>query len=365
MEGQNQQTLRVGSLNPIQTDVLIIGAGPVGLFQVFQLGLQEISAQVVDAHTEIGGQCSALYPDKFIYDIPGMPRITGQQLVDQLQTQISPFKAPFHLGQCVQSILTKENGFAVTTDTGTHFKARSIIIAAGVGAFVHRELPLPALKPFRVNTPQSFSPQVFTHLPEDVQIKGKALTVYGANESAVTLAIKASKQAHSGTDSGSTVLVYRREKLEIEGQLLKDFEDAVSSGLLQFRIAQITSIQTNQSLLTHLILTDTKGNEDTIPCDILIESLGLSPKLGPLVDWGIEMERKALKVNPETFATSTAGIYAVGDINTYPGKRKLILSGFHEATLAAYAIAARLREKEINLLEYTSASTRIHKLLGV
>jgi len=345
---------------PIQIDVLIVGAGPVGLFQAFQLGLQELSVQILDAHHQIGGQCSALYPDKFIYDIPGFPRITAQQLVDQLQAQIEPFNFPIHLGQLVQSVQTLEQnqGFLVSTQSGLQFQTRCIIIAAGVGAFVHKELPLPELKELR-----SKQRQVLKALPEDAALGEKNLVIYGGDERAVQLSLEAAKLR---SPKGSVTLVFRRERLEIDTTLQSLLDQEIARGNLAFKVAQITAIQENPSQgLSHLILIDTQGVQSTVACEYLLESLGLSPKLGPLLDWEIEMERKALKVNTETFCTSTPGIYAVGDINTYPGKRKLILSGFHEATLAAFAVAAQLRGGQSVPLEYTSASSRIHKLLGV
>jgi len=357
-------------LSPIQTEVLIIGAGPVGLFQVFQLGLQEISAHVLDAHDQIGGQCSALYPDKYIYDIPGIKKITGQQLVEQLQNQIAPFKTPVHLGSYVQSLKPLEDGFEVTTQKGVTFKAKCVVIAAGVGAFVHKELPLAELKEFRAN-----KSQVFNSLPENADLPGKDIVIYGNNEHAVTTALKALesiKAVNNAPSRGSVTLVYRRDKLELEeldssGQelLRTRFEHALKTGELDFKVAQITAVQTNNSSLSHVILTGTDGLESRIKCDYLIESLGLSPKLGPITEWELAMQRRSLTVSPETFCTSIPGVFAVGDINTYPGKKKLILSGFHEATLAAFAIASHLTGRQSGPLEYTSSSTRIHKLLGV
>ena len=387
LEGQNKQTLRVGSLSkyylqsllphlnpsvsapPIQTEVLIIGAGPVGLFQVFQLGLHEIDAHVVDAQSQIGGQCSALYPDKYIYDIPALPRITGLELVEQLREQIAPFKTPIHLGQYIQKLQALDQGFQVTTHTGMQFIVRSVIIAAGVGAFMHKELPLPELKPFRNRSggpSLKTKPQVLSTLTKDVAIWDKEVIIYGGNDHAVRMALEAATKRDQNTEqSGSVSLVYRREKLEIDEQLQKSLEEALGAGLLTFKVAQITAVQVQNNVLNGLTLTDSQGNQLIYKCDLLIESLGLSPKLGALLDWELEMERKTLKVSPETFCTSIPGIYAVGDINTYPGKRKLILSGFHEATLAAFAVAQQIKGTGPIPLEYTSASTRIHKILGV
>ena len=352
------------SNTPIKTDVLIIGAGPVGLFQIFQLGLHEIKAHVVDSLPLIGGQCSALYPDKFIYDVPGIPKITGKDLIDQLELQIDPMKPSFHLKQTVQSLVSNDMGYEVTTREGLRFQTKCIVIAAGVGAFVHKELPLRELNNFRSgDLGSSHPPQVVCELPQNDSIAAKHIVVYGSNEAAVRTALNAALK--SGTQS--VCLIYRREQLDIGEELKAQFDQALRINAIQFMTGQITGLKTREAgqLLSHLLVTDTHGVINERACDLLVECLGLSPKLGPLLDWEIQMEKKTLKVDSKNFETNLPGIYAVGDINSYPGKRKLIVCGFHEATLAAYSIASYLRGGEPIPLEYTTASTRIHRILGL
>jgi len=352
------------SNTPLNTDVLIIGAGPVGLFQIFQLGLHEIKVHVVDSLPSIGGQCSALYPDKFIYDVPGIPKITGKELIDQLALQIEPLKPIFHLKQTVKSLLPNEMGYEITTQGGLRFQTKCVVIAAGVGAFVHKELPLPELTVFRSTSPESsHPPQVVNEIPQNASSNAKQIVVYGSSEVAVRTALEAAQKEATQ----SVCLVYRREQLDINEELKGQFNQALKSKAVQFVVGQITGLKTldGGSTLTHVVITETSGALTEWPCDLLVECLGLSPKLGPLVEWEIQMEKKTLKVDPENFETNLPGIYAVGDINTYAGKRKLIVCGFHEATLAAYSIASHLRGGQAIPLEYTTASARIHKLLGL
>jgi thioredoxin reductase (NADPH) len=373
----------------IKTEVIIIGAGPVGLFQAFQLGLHGIKCHIVDALPIIGGQCNALYPDKTIYDIPGLPAITAQELIERLLLQLHPFSPEFHLSQLIESLEPTDQGFTLNTQSGLTLQCQAVVIAAGVGAFLHKELPLPDLKPYRSHLSNK---QVVSALIPDVSYAGRHITVYGGDDTAVLSAIKAAQalkgdspglhfenhlsepqtlQSSSGSidsDSrGSVTLVYRRDKLDTSPPVQEQLRKALSLQQLEFKVGQITGITEDDHprRLSHLKLTDTEGLEHAITCDILVESLGLSPKLGPIASWGVQMEKKALTVSIESFETQLAGVYAVGDINTYPGKRKLILCGFHEATLAAFAIASRLNNGKSIPTEYTSASGRIHSLLGV
>jgi thioredoxin reductase (NADPH) len=340
--------------SPIETDALVIGAGPVGLFQVFELGLQEIHAQVIDILPYIGGQCMALYADKPIYDIPGLPHCTGRELITRLEQQASPFKPVFHLRQLVKSLQQQaDKRWLVGTTDGTAFLAKTVFIAAGVGAFTPRKLALPELDAFE-------GKQVFYTPRELPDMQGKHVVVVGGNDEALQSSLNAvSLQASSVT------LVHRRSTLDAEEVLLKAFHEAVAVEQIQFITAQITHALTTEHQLTGLQLQGIDGNIRQIPCDHILVQLGLSPQLGPLADWGLDMARKQLNVNTEDFSTSASGIFAVGDINTYPGKRKLIVSGFHEATLAAYGAAAYLRPDQKIPLEYTTASPRLHRLLGV
>ena len=340
--------------SPIETDALVIGAGPVGLFQVFELGLQEIHAHMVDILPYVGGQCMALYADKPIYDIPGLPHCTGRELITRLEQQASPFKPVFHLKQLIKSMQQRaDKRWLVGTTDGTAFLAKTVFIAAGVGAFTPRKLALPELDVFE-------GKQVFYTPRELPDMQGKHVVVVGGNDEALQSSLNAvSLQARSVT------LVHRRSTLDAEEVLLKAFHEAVAVEQIQFITAQITHALTTEHQVTGLQLQGIDGNIRQIPCDHILVQLGLSPQLGPLADWGLDMARKQLSVNTEDFSTSASGIFAVGDINTYPGKRKLIVSGFHEATLAAYGAAAYLRPGQKIPLEYTTASPRLHRLLGV
>jgi thioredoxin reductase (NADPH) len=340
--------------SPIETDALVIGAGPVGLFQVFELGLQEIHAHMVDILPYVGGQCMALYADKPIYDIPGLPHCTGRELITRLEQQASPFKPVFHLRQLVKSLQQQaDKRWLVGTTDGTAFLAKTVFIAAGVGAFTPRKLALPELDVFE-------GKQVFYTPRELPDMQGKHVVVVGGNDEALQSSLNA-----VSLQASSVKLVHRRSTLDAEEVLLKAFHEAVAVEQIQFITAQITHALTTEHQLTGLQLQGIDGNIRQIPCDHILVQLGLSPQLGPLADWGLDMARKQLNVNTEDFSTSASGIFAVGDINTYPGKRKLIVSGFHEATLAAYGAAAYLRPGQKIPLEYTTASPRLHRLLGV
>ena len=339
---------------PIQTDALVIGAGPVGLFQVFQLGLQDIHAHVIDVLPYVGGQCMALYADKPIYDIPGLPRCTGHELIERLQQQASPFKPVFHLHQLIQTVQAQnDQRWLVGSSDGTVFLAKTVFIAAGVGAFTPRKLALPELDAFE-------GKQVFYNAPAHEELQGKQLVVVGGDDDALQTAL-------TGLEHGAAMvtLVHRRANLDASAEWQAAFNTARLSGKLQLEVAQMQGLEIKNSQLYGLKLATPQGAEVKLACDMLVIKLGLSPQLGPLADWGLDMARKQLSVNTEDFSTSAPGIFAVGDINTYPGKRKLIVSGFHEATLAAYGAAAYLRPGQKIPLEYTTASPRLHRLLGV
>lgn len=340
----------------IQTEALIIGAGPVGLFQVFQLGLQDIRCHVVDALPQVGGQCAELYANKPIYDIPGIPFCTGQELIDQLQQQIKPFAPQFHLQELVSELKPTADGhWQLETDKGTQFKAATVFIAAGVGAFVKRGLSLPGYE-------ELLGQQIFHAAPNATSFKGKHLVILGDNDAA----LEACATWRQGANAASTVsLVHRRDQFQAEPHAIEDMHQACTKQSMRFVAGQPTGlVQTNGSL-TGLEILNTQGDNEILPADAILLCLGISPKLGPLSNWGLAMERKQLPVNTENYATQASGIFAVGDINTYPGKKKLILCGFHEATLAAFGASALLRPDQKTLLQYTTTSTHLHKLLGV
>lgn len=340
----------------IQTEALIIGAGPVGLFQAFQLGLQDIRCHVVDALPQVGGQCVELYAHKPIYDIPGLPYCTGQQLIDQLQQQVKPFAPQFHLQELVSELKATDDGqWHVQTNKGTVFKAATVFIAAGVGAFVKRGLSLNGFD-------ELLGQQIFHTAPTPTSFKGKHLVVLGDSDAA----LEACAVWRQGpTAAASVTLVHRRDQFQAEPQAIEDMRQACANQAMSFVAGQPTGLVQANGQLTGLEILNAQGDTEVLPADALLLCLGVSPKLGPISDWGLAMERKQLPVNTETYATDAKGIFAVGDINTYPGKKKLILCGFHEATLAAFGASALLRPDQKTLLQYTTTSTHLHKLLGV
>ena len=340
----------------IQTEALIIGAGPVGLFQAFQLGLQDIRCHVVDALPQVGGQCAELYADKPIYDIPGIPLCTGQELIDQLQKQIKPFAPQFHLQELVSELVPSEDGqWHVKTDKGTQFKASTVFIAAGVGAFVKRTLSLPGFETL-------LGKDIFHSAPNESAFKGKHLIILGDSDAA----LEACEKWRQGANAAASVtLVHRRDHFQAEPHAIAQMRQACADKTMRFVAGQPTGLVQNSGPLTGLEILNVHGDTEVLPAQALLLCLGISPKLGPLSDWGLAMERKQLVVNTENFATQAQGIFAVGDINTYPGKKKLILCGFHEATLAAFGAADLLHPERKTLLQYTTTSTHLHKLLGV
>jgi thioredoxin reductase (NADPH) len=340
----------------IQTEALIIGAGPVGLFQAFQLGLQDIRCHMVDALPQVGGQCVELYANKPIYDIPGIPLCTGQELIDQLQQQVKPFAPQFHLQELVSELKATEDGqWHVQTDKGTQFKAATVFIAAGVGAFVKRGLSLPGFD-------ELLDKQIFHAAPNSSSFKGKHLIVLGDNDAA----LEACAHWRESPDAAASVtLVHRRDQFQAAPQAIEGMRKACANQTMRFVAGQPTGLVQANGQLTGLEILNAQGDTEVLPANALLLCLGISPKLGPLSDWGLAMERKQLPVNTETYATEARGIFAVGDINTYPGKKKLILCGFHEATLAAFGASALLRPDQKTLLQYTTTSTHLHKLLGV
>lgn len=338
-----------------ETDAVVIGAGPVGLFQVFQLGLQGITAHLIDALPHAGGQCVELYGDKPIYDIPGIPVCTGRELADLLLQQIAPFKPHWHLNSLVSSLAPQPDGrLLLQTSAGAQLLARSVFIAAGVGAFVPRTLKVDGIERF-MNTQVHYQ-----NLPDHTEVQGRHVVVHGGDEPAVARAVELAEQGQATRVS----LLHRRDVFQAPEALLQRLRQLRDTGRIHVEAAQITGIETAGNQLTALQVVDADGTTRALPLDVLLAVLGISPRLGPIADWGIAMDRKQLVVDTEAFRTSVPGIYAVGDINTYPGKRKLILCGFHEATLAAFGAAEALKGDKV-ALQYTTTSPRLHQLLGV
>ena len=340
----------------IQSDAVIVGAGPVGLFQAFQLGLQDIRSHIIDALPHVGGQCVELYADKPIYDIPGIPVCTGRELIEQLQTQIKPFTPTFHLNQEVTEVERLDDGhIAVRTSTGLHFVCKVLIIAAGVGAFQARKLSVDGAAELE-------GAYLHYRLSDTARFAGQDVVVMGGEEPAVAAALKLTLEAQTPK---SVTLMHRRDVFAAEPVLLQAMRDAVENGKLQMQIGQPTALLSAANHLHAVQVATPDGQTIERPAQHLLAFLGLSPKLGPIANWGLAIERKQLVVNTETFATDVPGIFAVGDINTYPGKKKLILCGFHEATLAAFGATAFVHPTRKTLLQYTTTSTELHRLLGI
>ena len=345
----------------IDTDVVVIGAGPVGLFQVFQLGLQGLRCHVIDALPHPGGQCAELYGDKPIYDIPSIAVCTGHELVQRLRDQIAPFAPQWHLGQQVAQLAAQPDGsFVVTTSAGEQLRARAVCITAGVGAFMPRPLKVPGLEAFA-------GTQLFYRLEgqaDMARLGGKHVVVHGGDAPAVTQVLQVLDLANCPEPPASVTLQHRRDVFDAAPEQLAQLDALRSAGRVQVAIGQISAIEEEGGRLTALQLLTPDERTQRLPLDVLLVRLGLLPRLGPLADWGLALERKQLLVNTATFATSTPGIHAVGDIVSYPGKRRLIVCGFHEATLAAFAIAEHLAGHSV-ALEYTTSSARLQQRLGV
>jgi thioredoxin reductase (NADPH) len=335
----------------IETDALIVGAGPCGLFQVFELGLLGIKAHVVDTMRVVGGQCAELYPDKPIYDIPGIPKCSGQELVDSLMQQIRPFDAHFHLGEEVSAVAPRDGGFDVETDAGTRFHARTVFIAGGVGSFQPRHLRLEGIEShvekslfYRVRDPQKFA--------------GMTVAILGGGDSALDWALALQPIV------GSLTLVHRREEYRAAPASVAAMKKLVAAGRMRELTGKVSRYRAGATGIAG-ITVDTAGGPVEVDCESLLVFWGLAPKLGPIAEWGLDINRKTINVDTEKFETNVPGIYAIGDINYYPGKKKLILSGFHEAALAAFAAKERLEPGKKAHLQYTTTSPLMHERLGV
>ena len=347
------ETLSSLPLESIETEAVIIGAGPVGLFQVFELGLLEINAHVIDSLPVVGGQCVELYPDKPIYDIPAVPVCTGQELTENLLQQIKPFHPTFHLGQEVVELSQQDDGrFFILTSKNTRFLTKTVFIAAGVGSFQPRTLKVDGIEQFE-NT------QLFYSVKNPDLLANKHIVICGGGDSALDWAINLVGKAQSVT------MIHRREGFKAAPASVAKVKELCAALEMQFEVGQITGFEEKNHRLCEIKVTGSDGLTRRVPLDTLLVFFGLSPKLGPIAHWGLDMERKQLKVDTEKFATNVTGIFAVGDINTYPGKRKLILSGFHEATLAAFAAKEYMYPNKKVYLQYTTTSPKLHKVLGV
>ncbi len=341
------------AVTPIVTEAVIIGAGPCGLFQVFELGLLGIKAHLVDSLKATGGQCTELYPDKPIYDIPALPVCGAQELVDRLQEQIRPFGAVEHLGEEVLELARSADGrrFRVVTSAGTEFDAGAVIIAGGVGSFQPRRLIAEGAEAYEGR-------QIHYRVPRAEDFHGRRLAICGGGDSALDWALALAEHA-------SVTLVHRRAEFRAAPASVARMRELEAGGRLAFQEALVERVLGDGTTLSGLELKRADGTLLELPCEQVLACYGLHPKLGPIANWGLELERKALKVDTEKFQTSEPGIFAVGDINTYPGKKKLILSGFHEAALAAFGVQAWLYPQKKQFLQYTTTSPVMQQRLGV
>ena len=335
----------------IKTDVLVIGAGPVGIFVVQQLGLIGLKAEVVDNLDKIGGQCIELYPDKPIYDIPALPECTGESLTKNLLEQIKAFKTNFHLNERVEEISKEENNWKIKTSAKKIFIAPNIIIAAGVGSFEPRK--------FSVNGAEKFENNgVFYSIKDKTFFKGKKICIFGGGDSALDWAIELSKFAE-------VTLVHRRNEFrgaEHSASIARQLE---KEGKLKIKTPyQIDSIE-GEDKIKEIAIKNEDGKTEKIPTDCVLGFFGLIMKLGPIAEWGLNIDKKTIPVNTESFQTNKEGIFAIGDICTYPGKLKLILSGFHEGALAARACFKLARPNEKYRFEFTTTSKTLQGRLGV
>ena len=337
---------------PIETDAVIIGAGPVGLFAVFELGLVDIQAHVIDILDKPGGQCAELYPEKPIYDIPGLPIVTGQELTDRLMDQIKPFGAELHLGERIDSLQrTADDRFLLRTDAGTEFLCKIVVIAAGGGSFTPKRPPLAGIEAFEGTS-------VVYSVRRMEALKDKRVLIVGGGDSALDWTLSLQPLAKSLT------LLHRRDDFRAAPHSVEKMRKLVETGDVRLMIGQVTALHGSGNQLEAATI-NTKSGEERLDVDVMLPFFGLTMKLGPVADWGLQLNENLIPVDTEKFETSEKGIFAVGDINTYPGKLKLILSGFHEVALMAQQAHKYVYPGKKLLFQYTTSSSSLQKKLGV
>ena len=335
----------------INTDVLVIGAGPTGLFCVHQLGLIGLKCEVVDNLDKIGGQCIELYPDKPIYDIPGIPECTGEELTNQLIKQIKPFKTNFHLNERVEEVTKKDDKWLIITSKKKQFLTPNIVIAGGVGSFEPRKF---SVKDSEIYEDKS----IFYSIKDKSIFQGKDISIFGGGDSALDWAIEFSK-------SSNVKLIHRRDEFRGAEASVKKVKELAKNGIIELHTQyQLDSVEGNGSI-NSINIKHEEGNIKTLKTNFLFGFFGLIMKLGPITNWGLNFDKKTIKVNTENFETNQKGIFAIGDICTYPGKLKLILSGFHEGALAARGCFKYARPDEKYRFEFTTTSKSLKNRLGV
>jgi thioredoxin reductase (NADPH) len=335
----------------IETDVLIIGAGPVGLFAVFELGLLDLKCHLVDVLDKVGGQCIEFYPEKPIYDIPGLPECTGQSLIENLQRQVLPFEPEFHLSQLVSSVNRRADGrWDVTTDAETRFNAGVVVIAAGSGCFAPRRPAIENIETFEDKS-------VFYAVRRIEAMRGHRLVIAGGGDSALDWTLNLAEVAERVT------LVHRRDQFRAAPDSVRKLHELVEAGKVDFVLGECKGLEGEGGALSAVRVQRNDGSELRLIADRFLPFYGLTIKLGPLADWGLNLDENRIAVDTEAFETSTPGIFAIGDINAYPGKLKLILSGFHESALMAQKAFRYLRPDRRLLFQYTTTSTQLQKKL--
>jgi thioredoxin reductase (NADPH) len=342
---------------PIETDVAIVGAGPIGLFAVFELGLLDLKAHLVDILDRPGGQCTELYPEKPIYDIPGLPFVTGQELTDRLMEQIKPFGANFHLGEMASSLVRlPDNRWKLMTDAGTEVIASVLVVAAGGGSFVPKRPPVPGIEAF-----ENLGDGVGVHyaVRKMESFRGKDILIAGGGDSALDWTLNLAPIAKSLT------LVHHRDGFRAAQHSVNKMRELVSEGKIKFHVASVKGLHGGNRVLEAVTLSGTDKKEWQVPVDALLPFFGLTIKLGPIAEFGLNLHENLIPVDTARFESATPGIFAIGDINTYPGKLKLILSGFHEAALMAQAAFHICRPNEKLRFQYTTSSSSLQKKLGV
>ena len=340
----------------IKTDVVIVGAGPIGLFAVFELGLLDIKAHLIDILPKPGGQCAELYPEKPIYDIPGFPIITGQGLTDNLLKQIEPFGAVFHYGEMIESLeilgTPEAPRFRVASDAGKVFECKAVVIAAGGGSFQPKRPPVPGIENYEGKS-------VFYSVRQMESFRGKRVLIVGGGDSALDWTLNLQPVAARVT------LMHRRDEFRAAPHSVNTMRELVAAGKMDLTLGQLSALHGADGMLSSVTVKGNDGVLADIACERLMPFFGLTMKLGPIAHWGVHLHQNLVPADTEKFETDVPGIFAVGDINTYPGKLKLILSGFHEAALAAQKVHRYVYPDKRLTFQYTTSSTSLQKKLGV
>lgn len=337
----------------IKTDVLIIGAGPCGLFAVFELGLLDMKVHLIDILDKLGGQCAELYPEKPIYDIPGIPMVTGQGLTDSLMEQIKPFNPTFHLNEMVESIeKIGDPLFRVTTDAGQVFETKVVVISAGGGSFQPKRPPVPGIEAYEGTS-------VFYAVRKMEQFRGKDLLIVGGGDSALDWTLNLQPIAKRVT------LLHRRDDFRAAPHSVEQMRALVAAGKMDLKLGQVTGLEGADGVLSAALVKGNDNETTKVDCNTILPFFGLTMKLGPIANWGVKLENNLVPVDTQAFETNVPGIFAIGDINTYPGKLKLILSGFHEGALMAQKAHRYVYPDKRLVFQYTTSSSSLQKKLGV